>query len=128
MLPKADLDGQGAIRISYVQQRCDENEGYCDRDDPTEETMSGITAALINGIAETSNAPVYPLHFQGNKKNPVFGLLSGSVRRISALEEDFDYVSMDSVLNFDSHPRPYWHHAINRKLIETFALPIHHSN
>ena len=111
MLPKR-FRRQGAIRISYVQQRCDENEGYCDRDDPTEETMSRITAALINGIAETSNAPVYLLHFQGNKKNPVFGLLSGSVRRISALEEDFDSMSI----------------AISRKLIETFALPIHHSN
>jgi hypothetical protein len=64
--------------------------------------MSRITAALINGIAETSNAPVYLLHFRGTKKNPALGLLSGSVRRISALGEDFDYVSMDSVLGFDS--------------------------
>jgi hypothetical protein len=51
--------------------------------------MSRITAALINGIAETSSAPVYLLHFDGSKKNPIFGRLSDTVRRISALEEDF---------------------------------------
>ena len=90
--------------------------------------MSRITAALINGIAETTSAPVYLMHFAGTKENPVLGLLSGSVRRISALPEDFDYVLKDSELNFDRHPGPYWHYAISRKLIETFALPIHNSD
>jgi hypothetical protein len=69
-LPKAALDGQGAIRISNVQQRCDENDGYCERDDPTEDEMSRITAALINGIAKTSGAPVYLLHFGAPRKIP----------------------------------------------------------
>jgi len=128
MLPKAALDSQGAIHISYVQQRCDENGGYCDQNDPAKDEMSRITAALINGIAETTSAPVYLMHFAGTKENPVLGLLSGSVRRISALPEDFDYVLKDSVLNFDRHPGPYWHYAISRKLIETFALPIHNSD
>jgi len=123
MLPKAALDGQGAIRINYVQQRCDDNDGYCDRDDPTNDEMSRVTAALINGIAETSRAPVYLLHLEGTKKNPVFGLLSGSVHRISALKEDFDNYVSDRILSFDNHPGPYWHYQISRKLIETFARP-----
>jgi hypothetical protein len=123
MLPKANLDDQGAIRISYVQQRCDENGGYGDRNDPAKDEMSRITAALINRIAETSSAPVYLLHLDGSKKNALFGLLSESVHRISALEEDFDYVSRDNILGFDAHPGPYWHYAISRKLIKTFALP-----
>jgi hypothetical protein len=123
MLPKADLDDLGAIRISYVQRRCDENGGYCDRNDPARDEMSRITAALINGIAETSSAPVYLLHFDGSKKNPIFGRLSDTVRRISALEEDFGYVSRDDVLGFDPHPGPYWHYAISRKLIEALAPP-----
>jgi hypothetical protein len=32
----------------------------------------------------------------------VFGLLSDSVRGISALEEDFDYVIKDDILGFNS--------------------------
>jgi hypothetical protein len=128
MLPKAALDAQGKIRISYVQRRCDENGGYCDREDPTEDEMNRITAALINEIAKTSSAPVYLLHLWGSKNTPFLGLLSDSVHRISALPEDFDYVSMDSVMGFDpQHPGPYWHYAISRKLIETFTLPIRHS-
>src|SRR5262249_60011282 len=123
MLPKANLDGQGTIRISYVQQRCDENDGYCDQTDPPKDEMSRVTAALINGIAETSRAPVYLLHLEGAKKNPVFGLLSGSVHRISALKEDFDYSIRDNIMGFDNHPGPYWHYQISRKLIETFARP-----
>jgi hypothetical protein len=55
----------------------------------SEDEMSRITAAPINGIAQTSSAPVYLLHFWGTEKNPVFGLLNGSVRRISALGERF---------------------------------------
>jgi hypothetical protein len=124
MLPKADLDDLGAIHISYVQRRCDENGGYCDRNDPARDEMSRITTALINGIAETSSAPVYLLHFDGSKKNPIFGRLSDTVRRISALEEDFGYVLRDDVLGFDPHPGPYWHYAISRKLIEALAPPI----
>jgi hypothetical protein len=122
MLPKAALDSQGTIRISYVPQRCDENDGYCDQHDPTEDEMSRVTAALINEIAKTSSAPVYLLHYWGTKKNPVLRLLSGSVRRISALGEDFDYVSRDSVLGFDPHPGPYWHYQISRKLIDEFLF------
>jgi hypothetical protein len=118
MLPKAAFDAQGAIRISYVQQRCDENSGYCDQSDPTEDEMTRVTAALITQIAEISDAPVYLLHFEGMKNNPIFGLVSGSVRRISALEVDFDYVIEDNVAGFDPHPGPYWHYAISRKLIE----------
>jgi hypothetical protein len=124
MLPKAALDHRGTINISYVQQR-DENDGYYDQSDPPKEEMSRVTAALINGIAESSRAPVYLLHFRGSKKNPVFGLLSGSVRRISALNEDSGYFVRDDIAGFEHHPGPYWHYAISRKLIETFARPIH---
>jgi hypothetical protein len=115
MLPKAAVDPQGAIRISYIQQRCDENGGYCNRSGPTQDEMTHVTAALINQIAEISDATVYLLHFDGGKYNPIFG---GSVRRISALGEDFDYSIRDDILGFDRHPGPYWHYAISRKLIE----------
>jgi hypothetical protein len=120
-LPKALLDDRGAIHITYVQQRCDENDHYCNQTDPSKDEMARTTAALINEIAETSSAPVYLLHFDGSKQNPVFGFLSGSVRRISALKEDFDYVIRDDVLGFDAHPGPYWHYAISRKLIQTLG-------
>ena len=121
MLPKAVLDERGVIHITPVQQSCDENDGYCDRTDPSKVEMAHITAVLINEIAETSSAPVYLLHFDGSKQNPIFGFLSSSVRKISALKEDFDYVIRDDVLGFDVHPGPYWHYAISRKLIQTLG-------
>jgi hypothetical protein len=127
MLPRAAFDAQGAIRISYVQQRCDENGGYCDQSDPTQDEMTRVTAALINQITEISAAPVYLLYFDGTRQNPpIFGLLSGSVHKISTLPEDFDYFMSDKILGFDAHPGPWWHYAISRKLIET--LPIHPSD
>jgi hypothetical protein len=124
MLPRAAFDAQGAIHISYIPQRCDENDGYCAQTDPTQHEMTRVTAALINQISEASNAPVYLLHLHGTKQDPIFGLLGGSVRRISALQEDFDYFMTDDILGFDDHPGPWWHYAISRKLIKTFALPV----
>jgi hypothetical protein len=121
MLPKAAFDAQGAIRISYVQQRCDENSGYCDHNDPTKDEMMRITAALINQIAQNSEATVYLLHFEGMNNNPIFGLLDDRVHRISALGEDFDYFVRDDIAGFDPHPGPYWHYAISRKLLEALG-------
>ena len=97
------------------------NDHYCNQTDPSKDEMARTTAALINEIAKTSSAPVYLLHFDGSKQNPVFGFLSGSVRRISALKEDFDHVIRDDALGFDAHPGPYWHYAISRKLIQTLG-------
>jgi len=127
MQPKAVLDDRGVIRITHVLQRCDENAGYCNQADPPKDEMSRITAALINKIAEISSAPVYLLHYDGKKQNPIFGFLSGSVHRISALKEDFDYSIRDDIMGFDNHPGPYWHYAISRKLIDTLVIPVHAS-
>lgn len=127
MLPKAVLDDRGVIHITHIQQHCGENDGYCDQADPPKNEMSRITAALINEIAGASSAPVYLLHYDGSKQNPIFGFLSGSVRRISALKEDFDYTTKDDIMGFDTHPGPYWHYAISRKLIEALAIPLHAS-
>jgi hypothetical protein len=128
MLPKAVLDDRGAIQITYVQRHCDENDHYCDQTDPPKDEMARTTAALINEIAATSSAPVYLLHFKGSKQDPIFRFLSDSIRRISALNEDFDYVIRDDVLGFDPHPGPYWHYAISRKLIQTLSQPLHASH
>src|SRR4029450_4395853 len=57
MHPNPVLDDRGTIHITYVQQRCDENDGYCDQTDPPNDEMSRTTAALINEIARTSSAP-----------------------------------------------------------------------
>jgi hypothetical protein len=127
MLPKAGLDDRGVIHITHVQQHCGENDGYCNQTDPSRDEMSRITAALINEIARKSSAPVYLLHCDGSKQNPIFGFLSESVRRISALKEDFDYSIKDDIMGFDNHPGPYWHYAISRKLIDTLAIPPHAS-
>jgi hypothetical protein len=70
---------------------------------------------------------VYLLHYDGSKQNSIFGFLSGSVHRISALKEDFDYSIRDDIMGFDNHPGPYWHYAISRKLIETLVIPVHAS-
>ena len=118
MRPSPVLDDRGAIHITYVQQRCDENDGYCNQADPSNDEITHLMAALINEIAEKSGAPVYLLHYEGSKENPIFGFLSSSVRRISALNEDFDYSIRDDIMGFDKHPGPFWHYAISRKLIE----------
>jgi len=116
-LPKASVDGQGTIGITYVEERCDHNAGYCDRPDTAPFEMTRVSAAIINEIADSTPASMYLLHYSGNAKNPIFRLLRDKVRRISALPADFDYFINDDITGFDANPGPYWHYAISRKLI-----------
>lgn len=117
LLPKATIDDRGVIRISHVQQRCSENEGYCELNDPPMSEMNRVTAALVNYIAENTEAKIFLLHIEG-ANTPLFDLLDDSVIKVSARPEDFDYFIRDDVEGFDPHPGPYWHYAVSRKLLE----------
>jgi hypothetical protein len=119
VMPKASLTTDGRIEITYVRQRCSENQGYCSTPDPTASEMTAIGAALINHIAANAPGKMYLLHFDGNPANPTFGLLRENVVRIPARAQDFDYFIRDDVEGFDEHPGPYWHYAQSRRLLET---------
>ena len=79
--------------------------------------MTETTAALINYIAENTQAEVYLLHVAGDADNPVFAMIR-NVNLISALPSEFDYFIRDDIEGFDPHPGPYWHYAISRRLLE----------
>jgi hypothetical protein len=97
------------------------NPSYCDQADPDASEMTRVSAALPKSIADHTQTSVVLLHFDGDPKNPVLGMLSSRVTRLSALPKDFDAVIRDDILGFDSHPGPFWHYAISRKLIQHFA-------
>ena len=120
-LPKASLDGSGAIVISYINKDCEKNNGYCEINEPGSLEMADVTAALINHISDHTKAKVYLLHFQGNYNNPMLKLINKRINLISALPEDFDYFISDNVEGFDDHPGPYWHYAISRRLLEVLG-------
>ncbi len=119
--PKAAVLGDGRIEISFIQQYCSFNEGYCEQPDPPGSEMTRVSAALINYIADNTSARVFLLHFDGDPDNPVFELLGDNVIQLSALTSDFDYFIRDDVEGFDQHPGPYWHYAISRKVLEALA-------
>src|SRR5262249_6598211 len=98
---------------------CALNQSYCAQPDPPHSEMTKVSAALINGIAIATKAPVYLLHFDGNADNPIFDLLNPRVFHISALDRDFDHFVRDNIAGFDLHPGPYWHYAISRKLLQS---------
>jgi hypothetical protein len=124
VLPGAKLDGLGNIQITYVQENCLKNQGYCDQKDPDRQQMQNVTAALINHIVENTEAEVYLLHLYGRQKTAkrLLELVDDSVTLISALGRDFEHFVWDDIEGFDRHPGPYWHYAISRKLIE--SLPV----
>jgi hypothetical protein len=116
-MPKVSVANDGKIDISYIQQDCVQNKSYCDSEDPSSAEMTRTTAALINHIANNTRARVYLLHLDGDPNNPLFELTE-KVTLISALAKDFDYFLRDEIEEFDSHPGPYWHYAISRKLLQ----------
>ncbi len=114
--PRVLLSKDGSLVVDYVREDCDFNDGYCDRDGYTESEQKKVTAALIDRIADAVSAPVILLYFEGAKDNPVLTSISKNIEIVSALESDFDYEIRDRVETFDSHPGPYWHYAMFRRL------------
>lgn len=114
---KADLDDDGAIRMSLVSEDCGNNGGYCERPDPAPEYMGRVSAALIDGIAAMTPAKVYLLYLSGSADNPVLKQINPRIEIISVLPADFDYFINDDVEGFDPHPGPYWHYAVASRLI-----------
>src|SRR5262249_14401032 len=114
--PRAGLDAEGHIVVDSVPLFCQFNQAYCDEPDPPAEYMDRVTAALINAIADGTNARVVLLHFAGRTDDPVLKAVSSRVKVLSALEEDFDYKIRDDVMHFDAHPGPYWHYAMYTKV------------
>jgi hypothetical protein len=115
---KADLTKSGEVRFSLIEEVCSKNAGYCDQPDPSQESMAKVSAALINGIARMTPAKVYVLYFQGRGNSRIFEELDEKIEVIRALPGDFNSFIQDNVEGFDTHPGPYWHYAIFRRLIE----------
>lgn len=120
-LPKANLVGEDNIDFEYIQENCLYNPAHCDKSDPNSLEMTQVTAAIINTIANNTVAKVHLLHFKGDQDDPLFKLIKNDVTRVSALAGDFDHYIQDDIEGFDTHPGPYWHYAISRKLLEVFA-------
>jgi hypothetical protein len=118
LLPKATINSQGSVEISFIEQNCTYNAGYCDQDDPSAEQMNKVSTAIVNEIADGTNARVYLMHFDGSRSNQLRQNVRKSVTVISALPDDFDYAIKDDVMGFDErHPGPWWNYAISQKLI-----------
>jgi len=120
--PRASLDQDGIIKIDYINADCRLNHGYCKAPEPDGSEMTKVTAAIINYFPNHTKAAVYFLHFMGKPDNPVLKLIDKRITAISALPEDFDHFIMDKIEGFDSHPGPYWHYEISRKLLQELKL------
>jgi hypothetical protein len=122
-LPRFDLAADGSPILSYVEQDCARNGGYCDRPDPDRAYMSRVSAALINTIARETPARVLLLRIDGSPDNPVYDMLDGRIEIISVLPGDLEGAVRDDIAGFDDHPGPYWHYAVGRKLVEFLSEP-----
>ena len=97
---------------------CEQMPRYCEADDPSKDEANEVTIRIINKIASLVEAKVFLLHFEGPRNDEVLSSLDPKIQIISATEESFSYVIRDSIMEFDSHPGPFWHHAIYTRISE----------
>jgi hypothetical protein len=114
--PRFSLSSDNKLSLDFVILHCKFNSDYCAQQDPSEDYMNQVTSKLIEEIAIQSKGQVSILHFLGSKEDPVLHSLPANVELISATSSDFDYKIRDDVMGFDTHPGPFWHYAIYRKL------------
>jgi hypothetical protein len=115
--PRAELRDGDRLTVSLVEQECDVIIDYCRQPDPPQSYLTAVSARLITEMGRSAAVQTIVLHIDGSKSNPVFSALDKNIKHVSALQEDFGYFIRDSVLDFDTHPGPYWHYAISRKLL-----------
>lgn len=115
---RARLVGDGLV-FDRIPLFCAYQREYCEQPDPPRSYMDEVTARLINGIARSTSATVYLLHFKGELYQGIVDRLDPRVRIIRATADTYDYVMRDDINGFDGHPGPYWNHAIYRRLADT---------
>jgi hypothetical protein len=92
---------------------------YCSQPGPSQGYMDTVTARLVNGIAEKTEAKVFLLHFHGDLRKGMTSQLDPRVRYIHAEPESFDYDYRDDINGFNPHPGPFWNHAMFRRMTDT---------
>ena len=97
---------------------CEQMPRYCEADDPSKDEANEVTIRIINKIASLVEAKVFLLHFEGPRNDEVLSSLDPKIQIIPATEESFSYIIRDSIMEFDSHPGPFWHHAIYTRISE----------
>jgi hypothetical protein len=108
---------KGELKIDYsIPMFCRFIGNYCQSDDPPLAEMNSVTAAIINNIANHTEARVIIVHFEGDRNDQVLNMLDKKIEIVSATDADFDYRIRDDIMGFDRHPGPYWHYAIFSKI------------
>lgn len=118
---RAQLAGDRLV-FDRIPLFCAYSGGYCDQPDPSDAYMHEVTARIINGIAKSTSAKVYLLHFLGPLSEEIRERLDRKVRIVHATPESYDYEMRDDINGFDGHPGPYWNHAIYRRLADTLQM------
>jgi hypothetical protein len=120
---KADVDSSGNLAISTVPLFCEDAGGYCDQKDPDRNYQNKVAAKLIDEIARGSRAKVLLLFIREYEKpEPVLKMINPSViELVSCLENDFEDMVHDQIMDYDPHPGPFWHYAIYTRLDERLS-------
>ncbi len=98
---------------------CADAGGYCDEPDPPKSYMRDVTVRLINSISRSTKAQVFLLNFYDPLHREILEKLDTGIRVINASQDTYDYKMRDDINGFDSHPGPFWHHAIYRRVADT---------
>jgi hypothetical protein len=118
---RARLDGD-SLAFDRIPLFCEFQPDYCKQADPPASYMNEVTLRLINGIATSTRAKIYLLHFSGQMNEHVRKGLDPKVRIVPATTDTYDYIMRDDINGFDGHPGPYWNHAIYRRLADTLKI------
>jgi hypothetical protein len=118
---QARLEGD-SLAFDRIPLFCEFQPDYCKQADPPASYMNEVTLRLINGIARSTRAKVYLLHFYGQMDDGIRKGLDPKVRVVPATADTYDYIMRDDINGFDGHPGPYWNHAIYRRLADTLKI------
>lgn len=114
--PRASISKDNELVIDLIPLLCKYIMDYCRQKDPSQAEMDLVTEKLFTKIVEETNATVLVLHMQGDRNDIVLKAIPKKAKVLSVTDESFDYKIRDSVMDFDSHPGPYWHYAVYTKL------------
>ena len=118
-----------SLKVSYTSIFCEYSGNYCNQPDPKREEMQNVTVEILREIKRLAKSKIVLVYFWGSDDEKLLDCskIAKAEKVLVKAEElgievhrfdpcSFEYFVADNIAGFDSHPGPFWHYEMSKRL------------